>query len=107
MATDDQHVSQKVPSTPGLSTPDTNPAASPSDTSRTVFTGDSSGGLGPPPKSAPGFPARPPVSLGPEAHEKLLKPPMRQTKPAKMNYSKETLLQKVAWQSYDSCVRKQ
>ena len=75
MATDDQHVSQKVPSTPGLSTPDTNPAASPSDTSRTVFTGDSSGGLGPPPKSAPGFPARPPVSPGPEAHDKLLKPP--------------------------------
>ena len=96
MATDDQHVTQKVPSTSGLATLDSIAAASASDPSRTVFTGDSSGGLGPPPKSAPGFPVRPPVTPGPEAHEKLLKPPMRQIKHAKMNYSKETLLQKVA-----------
>ena len=50
-------------------------AASASDPSRTVLPGDSSGGLGPLPKSDPGWPTRPQVAPGPQAHEQLLKPP--------------------------------
>ena len=75
MAAEDPAVTQKVPSTPGLQTLDSMQATSASDPSRTVLHSDPSGGPGPLPKSAPGFPARPPVAPGPQAHESLLKPP--------------------------------
>ena len=75
MATEDPALTQKVPSTSGLQTPDSMAAASASDPSRTVLHSDSSGGPGPLPKSAPGFPERPQVTPGPQAHEPLLKPP--------------------------------
>ena len=75
MASEEPHISRAVPSTPGLLTPDTNPATSSSDTSRAAFTQGTTGGLGLPPQAPPGFPARPLVTPGPQAHERLLKPP--------------------------------